>query len=312
LLPEEDLKIFMRKHRVRHTGGIGSRLTNLIREEIGAEAVLITSVESYEEESPPKISLISRIVLCGPQPEIVWMKSTGLTGADSPGMLGLGLVLDPNRLLENALRELIDSLDRYIDGEEKTQRPPYVFQKRKISADISLKDKYLPRQHYRATKFDPAARYVMAVVPFLNEYARQNAGFVVPLHFIEKLNRYENLEVLEPGLVREQLLKYRLIMAAGPSLAVSDVLSSPTTLDADLVLSGKVFEYQGLRGDPRVDFSVQVFDGKKREVVWWSRSYTTGDEGVYFFDVGRIHAAHGLMSRMSGAVSAMMFNGEFP
>jgi len=315
LLPKNELEKFMKKYRMRHTGGIGARLSQLLKEETGAEAVLITSIESYHVADPPKISVFSRVVLLGPQPEIVWMDSVGVTGVDSPGLLGLGLVKDSKVLLAKALDELIGSLNRYLSGETYFQRSMPGHGKNGeviVDADISLAEKYLPHQYYRATWFEPLARYSVAVVPFLNKYARKNAGFVAPLHFVEKLHSYENLEVLEPGVVREQLLKYRLIMPAGPSLAISDVLASPTTLDADLILSGNVFDYQGQRGEARVDFSAQVFDGKAREVVWWSRNYATGGEGVYFFDVGRVYSAHGLMNRMAGSVSALIFNGDFP
>jgi hypothetical protein len=146
----------------------------------------------------------------------------------------------------------------------------------------------------------------VAVVPFLNVEARKYAGEVVALHFVKQLSRYENLRVVEPGLVRDTLLKYRMIMESGPSLASSDILADKNILGADLVLSGKVFDYQGAQGMSKVDFSVQAFDGPKREVIWTSRSYAAGNDGVYFFDAGSVPSAHGLTTRMSKAVVDML------
>ncbi len=87
-----------------------------------------------------------------------------------------------------------------------------------------------PEDYYLSSSFVKEAPYRIAIVPFLNRYARRNAGFIVPLHLASALHRRDNLEVFEPGLVREQLLKYRLIMRSGPSLATADVLASETTL----------------------------------------------------------------------------------
>jgi len=315
-LDQEKLSSFMAKYRWRNTGFVSSRISQNLRNETGAEAVLITSVESYQAGESPRVSLIARLVLCADQPKIIWIESVGLTGNDNPGLLGLGLIRESELLVKRAELALLESLERYLAGEEETQRlwyqPGDDETSRKNKPDISLDERFLPRSYYRATQFEPAASYSVAVVPFLNEYARENAGFVVHLHMIEALHPYENLEVFEPGVVREYLLKYRLIMPAGPSLAISDILSSPTTVDADLVLSGQVFDYQGLEGTPKVDFSIQIFNGKKREVVWWSRSYAKGDEGVYFFDVGRIRSVQGLAERMAAAVGAMIFDGKAP
>lgn len=89
-------------------------------------------------------------------------------------------------------------------------------------------------------------------------------------------------------------------MQAGPSLANADILFGRSSLGADLVCSGTVFDYQDGPGTPKVDFSVTIFERTSREVVWYSRSYGDGDEGVFFFDLGRVRTAHRLASEMVG------------
>ena len=291
-LSDERMEDFMFRHRVRYTGGIGSKLAHALREE-GVEAVVITSLESYDESVSPKIALTSRLVLCRDFPEIVWIDGVGITGEDSPGLLGLKRILQMEKLQQKALDKLTGSLQNALAGN---------------SDNVSKSsNKINPRDFYLATDFAPEKHYRIAVVPFLNKYARRNAGFVVPLHFINRLSRYENLQIVEPGLVREQLLKYRLIMQAGPSLAVADVLASETSLAADLILSGYVFDYQDQFGTPKIDFSTRLFSGPKREVVWWSRSYANGDDGVYFFDVGRHQSAHTMLQEMTLSISKLIF-----
>ena len=145
---------------------------------------------------------------------------------------------------------------------------------------------------------DSEKRYSVAVIPFLNLSERRNAGRILAFHFVDQMLRNDFLTVIEPGLVIEQLLKYRIVMEAGPSMANAEILSSPRALGADLVLSGAVFDYQDSVGIPQVDFTVKVFERTSRKVVWSSRSHNDGAEGVFFFGLGSVHTAHRLASEM--------------
>jgi hypothetical protein len=207
--------------------------------------------------------------------------------------LGLKRIKNFEELQEKALKMLLTSLQEYLAGQR--------------SSRAVKRDKIMPNDYYLATDFVANEQYKIAIVPFLNRYARRNAGFVVPLHFVKALSGYENVQVVEPGLVREQLLKYRLIMQAGPSLAIADVLASDTTLGADLILSGYVFDYQDKFGTPKIDFATRLFSGPKRELVWWSRSYAAGDDGVYFFDFGQYNSTHVMLQEMVRAISDLLF-----
>jgi hypothetical protein len=140
----------------------------------------------------------------------------------------------------------------------------------------------------------------VAVVPFFNESTRKNAGQIMVLHFVKWLTELENFSVIEPGVVRQELLTFRIIMDEGVSLAQADLIFS--SLDADLILSGKVIDYQdfqGFAGKPRVDFSALLVERNTREVVWASKSYNDGDDRVFFFDWGRVNTAHVMASEMT-------------
>ena len=119
------------------------------------------------------------------------------------------------------------------------------------------------------------------------------------LHFIQELRRLGNFRPVEPGVVRHQLLQYRLIMDVGVSLATADVIFD--TLQANLLLTGKVLDYQDGRGEtgiPTVDFSAMILDKEKHTIVLASDSYNTGDDRVHFFDFGRINTACGVATEM--------------
>jgi TolB-like protein len=139
----------------------------------------------------------------------------------------------------------------------------------------------------------------VAVIPFLDLSGRRRAGTITALHFVKQLIRSAQFTVVDPGLVREQLLKYRIIMESGPSFANSEIISSDVSLGVDLVFSGTVFDYQDVFGIPKVEFSVKIIEGRSRQLVWSSRSQNDGKEGVVFFDLGRIYTTHQLASDMA-------------
>ena len=41
---------------------------------------------------------------------------------------------------------------------------------------------------------------------------------------------------------------------------------------------------------------------KTRQIVWSSSSYNEGDDGVFFFDLGKVNTAHGMASGMVRSV----------
>jgi hypothetical protein len=315
LLDHSLLKDFMAKYRMRHTGGVSRHLSQKMQEELGVDGVFITSLETWQEAIPHRVSLITRVVSTGSQPEVVWIDSVGLTSVDNPGLLGLGIVKNHKLLLSNALEKLLDSYQSYLAGlspeyiHTAEQLQPLMMNAESATASgviTANKPRHQPQFSYRASTFDPIKPYSVAVIPFLNINTRKQAGEIVALHVVKQLHRYANLRVFEPGQVRQTLLRYRMIMQSGPSLAASDILTSERILDADLIVSGKVFDYQGAIGESKADFSTQIFDGVNREIIWASRSYATGNQGVYFFDWGRVYSAHDLLSKMTEEVVKLL------
>jgi TolB-like protein len=287
VLGEETLEKFMAKHRIRYVGGLDRGIANAFKEEVGIEGVLITSLEFYSETDPPKVALTSRLISTGEAPSILWIDGIGLAGDDSPGILGIGLIEDPKALLEKAMNSMTDSLIRTLltrQDEGKSR---------------SAKRKFRPKVVYRSPELDPERKYVVAVVPFFNRSERKYAGEILVLHFIRQLKRFNNFDVIEPGILRQELLGLRVIMEDGVSLANADAIFS--ILNADVIVSGKVIDYQdyqGLWGKPKVDFSTVLIERKSREVVWGSNSYNEGDDGVFFFDRGRVNTAYAMTSQM--------------
>lgn len=274
---------------MRYVGGINAIRAEKLKEITGAEAVLITTLELYDEQSPFKIALLSRLVSLAASPEILWVDSASLSGDDSPGFLGLGLIEYPEELRSKALEILVGSLAQSPAGAQKAQ---------------TLPEKFQPKMAYGRQDMDWEGKAKVAVPPFLNLSDRKYGGKIMALHFLEALQQNGRFTVIEPGVVLEELLRFRIIMDDGISIPQAEAIFS--SFKADFVLSGKVFDYQdpkGKWGEPVVDFSAEMLANENREVVWTSKSYNAGSNGVFFFDWGRVTTASAMAAHMTRAIS---------
>lgn len=284
ILDDEKMERFMSRHRIRYVGGLDSETAMAFRDETGVDGVIITSLELFSEGTPPKIALNCRM-LSTDNPSIVWMDSIGLTGDDSPGLLGLGIINKKEALMDKAFSFLFESLIKRLSGEE--------------TALTAVAGRYNPKMHYSAPNgYCPGRGCRVAVVPFYNSSERKNAGDIMALHFVKELLRY-GFSVIEPGDVRQRLLNIRVIMNDG--LSISDAYFLSNALEADLIFTGRVLEYRDLEatGVPQIDFSTQVFYAKEKKVIWSSKSYNRGDDGVLMFDIGRLNTANRLATYMT-------------
>jgi TolB-like protein len=299
VLDEETLEKFMAKHRIRYTGGIDGNTAQAFKQEVDTDGVLMTSLEFYSDSSPPKISLISRLVATGDNPSILWMDGVGMAGDDSPGFLSMGLIEDPKVLLDKAMEKMFDSLNQYFsdksDGKEASP----------------AKKKFRPKIFYRSPVLDPDRKYTVAVAPFINLSGRKYAGEIMVLHLAKELKKFKNFNVIDFGMVRQAFLELRIIMDQGISLTNAD--SVLALLNADMIVSGNVTDYddyQGISGEPKVGFTTQIITRKGEEVIWSSNSYNKGNDGVFFFDVGRVNTAYVMASQMARWIGEIMLKQE--
>ena len=293
-LDDEALERFMRDHRVRYVGGVSAGTGRALRDEVGAGAVLVTSVDLYSEKDPPRLALTSRLVSTGDRTRILWMDSAGMAGDEAPGFLGLGRIDDEATLRERVIGRLAGSLSRYMQGQD-AGRPG-------APARPRASRRYRPRIFSGSPVAMPpsAGPPRIAVLPFSDDGATPHAGDLIVLQVIRSLVDAGSAEVLEPGVVREVLLKARLIQEEGPSIPQAELLRA--LLEVDLVLYGQVTGYLeagAANAEPEVEFSAQAIDTARRQVIWSSVSHGRGDDGVFFFDLGRVPTAHELASELA-------------
>jgi TolB-like protein len=147
----------------------------------------------------------------------------------------------------------------------------------------------------------------IAVVPFFNSSGKNNAGNIMMLQFVKELIKLKNFSVIEPGVIRQQLLNMRVVMTEGISSADIDLITM--NVDADLILTGKVTDYvdnEAAWGQPRVDFAVTLIAKNSKKIVWSSKSNNTGDDGMTLFEWGTVKTANAMVSQMANIVRNMM------
>ncbi|MBP1777009.1 MAG: putative lipoprotein [candidate division NC10 bacterium] len=295
VLDDDSLDRVMTRHRVRYTAGVDRDVALALKRDAAVEAILIPSLELFDETYPPKVAMFSRLISTGDSPAVMWIDGLGLAGDDAPGILGLGLVEDPSILVARAVDALVGSL--VAEG----------FGARTHRADKGEPRKFRPKLVYRSDVLAPEKKYSVAVAPFFNKTDRKYAGEIIALHMIRNLMTFQNFEVVEPGIVRQELLRFRIIMTDGVSLPETETILG--AVDADLVLNGEVLDYRDYRGPDgvaKVDFSVLFIERRTRQVVYSSYSQNQGDDGVLLFDWGRVNTAHAMASHMARAIGQKM------
>lgn len=285
------VEAYLERHRLRFTGGVDGPAAAAARGELGVDGLLITTVEEYELEGPPRLAITFRLISASEDARILWTDGFGRAGDDSPGLLGLGVVRDYRRLEARELARMTRSLTRALDG-RGPRAPP-----------CPAEGRFAPSVLFLAPDFQPAGRYSVAVLPFVNETSRRRAGDLLALELTRQLAGIGRLRVVEPGVTRDRLIHYRVIMEGGVSLDTARVTLE--TVRADLVIAGYVRELsEGT--EPSIEYTALALD-RSGKVVWQATSHGTGSAGVWFFDWSKIGSASELACRLARASAVSLF-----
>lgn len=286
VVPRRELDSVLAAHRIRFTGGVDREMARVLREELAVDAVLIPTLELYASEVPPRVAIAVRLVDVDERPVVLWADVVARSGDDSPGLLALGVVNKASELNRTVVAGVARSVHRYALS-------------RATGDACSAAGRFQPRRAFRAPVLDDVGRRSIVVLPFTNESPRRNAGELLVEQFVSQLARSGSFEVLDPGVVREELLSHRVVLEGGVSL--DNAMAMLSLLNADLVVSGYVHSFESpasATAPPKVAFTAYVIDGRTAELIWSSASDGGGDDGVFFFDAGRVYNASSLSCRM--------------
>jgi TolB-like protein len=265
---------FLARHRIRYTGAVDPPGARAARDELKVGGVLVTTIERYLPGPPPRVAITMRLVSATDEPAILWIDGIGRTGDESPGLLGLGRI-DSVKKLE---REILDDLARSLrstvrDDGPRTNRceTKRIFTPHVRRAPSSPRALSADR---RASVSEPDAAGVCGRARGAGRGARPLA--------------IDRFRVLEPGVVRDLALRFRLILEGG--VTVQQARTMLGALEVDVVVTGEVFEYVdgGSAGSTKASFSITAMDGRTGKVVWQSISYNRGDDARTVFDFGDV------------------------
>ncbi len=271
------------RHRLRYTGGVDAEMARAAREELGADALVVTAVTLHVTEGSHGFGMSMRLVSAQDSPAVLWMDETARTVDDAPGLFDLGIVKGVPELVQAATSRLVGSLVAALAGTGQAV------------GTCSGGSRFAPRVRYRAAPTATGSPLAVAVLPFVNQTSRFDAGEVVALEFVRELARHEGLRVFEPGVVRAELLRNRVVMEGGVSHETARIALG--ALEADAIVAGYV-RTQEEYPVPSLEFTVLALDTRSNRVLWASTSYNRGDEGISFFGLGRVSTTPGLACRM--------------
>ncbi len=270
---------FLARHRVRYTGGVDRPTARAAREELGVDSILLASLDLRSAMDPPLFAATMRLVSTADEPEILWMDGVAHGRRRAPRL--------PE--LRDGARPEEARADRPCRGWSAPWRASW----RDAAAGRHLpgRSQSRPRSAYaRPVRFGPE-RVRVAVVPFVNETGRRDAGEVALLALVRQLVVEPGLKVIEPGVVRATLLDHHVILEGGVTHEAARIALG--VLEADVVVAGNVHVYDE-SAVPVLEFSATALSTRDNRPVWQSTSFERGDTGVFFFE--RRQGLHGQLA----------------
>jgi hypothetical protein len=267
------------------------------------------------------------------------MDSYAKAGEDTPGLLGLKIIEDPVRLRGMALEYLEASLQNFItkppertakvSAREMRENKPFTIldlmtkmkeEPRRLADDSVNRRPWLslvgdlipplygPRSWYSSRDVLDEQLRSLAIIPFLDFSTRKHGAEVVALHLAKQLVVDGRYKIVELGVIRDKMLNLRVIMSSGVSNANIDAIAN--SLGVELIVNGKLYDYlesNSIGQNPKVDFTFQMFERDSRKILWNSRSRNQGDDGVFFFDAGKVSTASVLTDKMAQSLVKRLF-----
>jgi TolB-like protein len=285
VVPEAGVDEVLAKFRIRSVSGLDRDGAAALRAGLAVDAVLVSSLDVHLPGKQPAISITARLVSTEDPPRVLWMDRVAASGDDAPGLLGLGVVDRLDVLQALSVARLAASL---FGGP---------------SAQCAAEARFTSRTRFASVELRAPDRRRVAVLPFQNLSDRRDGGEVIALELVRQLAASGAYEVVEPGLVRRELLADRIVLEGGVSIVnATTVLKA---LGADLALSGTVHDLTGATthaGIPSVSFSVEVLDRRTELLAWSSTSSGRGDDRVRFFGLGLVNNPLDLACRLARPV----------
>ncbi len=144
LVNKNELEQFFIKRRIRNIGSIGRATVRELGKALGAEAIIIGSINELSGDKNPKVD-ISVQMIDTLDSSIIWMNSVSISGDDFATVFGLGKIKSIEKLVEIATKDLFKGLpDTFeVKKEKSTGMPPFeieqaIFYPKEVKGDSQV------------------------------------------------------------------------------------------------------------------------------------------------------------------------------
>jgi TolB-like protein len=289
-------------YRVRHTTMLGRKTAEALATELGVDGVMVGMVSLTLVEKVPQMGISARL-LSLPDAEVLWAQDVSLAGEDFTGPLGLGTVKSLDVLSARAVHRLLASLKPRLERQVVPPSEPPGF--------LSFLGRSETTTLFRDQRVDFYGVESLGVLPFLNASGRPNAGDVITALFVSALHNSGKFRVVEPGIVRDVFLRFR-IRSVG-TIDRFSLLSLNRNMNAQGYLLGAVYEFVEGKGlvtsPPSVAVSARMVRGEDGKVVWSMEHGRRGDDFNLVLDFDRIYSIIPL-ARLTVAEMVHTFSGS--
>ena len=298
LLDFDLLYEYMSKNRWRNTAYLSKKNAAGLRQQLNVDAVLLTGVLDYFDSESPRLALTSRLVGTNSDLPILWANGIAKHGESHPGFLGLQRIYELQPLLVKSVHELVSGLAADLSDEHLLAK----------STRVVMENSPDPNSAHANDEVRSVALF-----PFGNHTERDRGGDLLAAQLLVNLVRQPGIKVIEPGLVRDMLLDYRVIAPQGPSQADLSLLQ--TRLATDFIIVGELTRYyqssyNPVRSPPEIGFFLRAIDLASQTIAEHYATFGKGDEQVYFYDYKRHWTAYDLTDHMLSKVLAQWLKAD--
>ena len=281
VINSERVEAALAAHRIRHTDSLSRADALALSAALDGDLLMVGRVLSLREAPVPQVGLTLRL-LDPASGEVIWSRMHCRMGTHYRGMLGLGEVRDLGLLIRLTLAEALSTLS--VDAATGQVR---------ADLDGDVRRQLLAPDPVAYVRRGPALDRVrtLGILPLANRSRRQGADAIVRDILIARLWATGRYRVMEPGELREQILRRGLFptQVAGP-----DVLGAlREELGLDAILGGSVLQFVDGNGsaalvEPQVEVAMRMVSTEGGKILWDALHRRRGEDAVSFYDAGRI------------------------
>jgi len=258
-ITSDQLRPFLREHRIRSQGWVGKAAAATIAQQTGVKYLLLGSWDVLRTEPDPEIGFSLRVLELEHM-TLLASVSVGAAGSDYDGAFGLGRITRLSELADRVMERAIDEL--------------------------------FPLPEYRAPDKAYVGCYEIALIPLDNYSDTPQAGNILTNILLTALLA-EGYFVVEPGFVRELGLVRGVVHRGGVDRASASAIRN--NFNTCRVITGTVEKFVTARGlssatVPSVAFGMRVMSPEDGNIYMMEELEGSGDDGELLFQLGRTHA----------------------